>query len=84
MFYVHGSVHRESMSIIVQQDATIYSFFFIIFLQTALHVSDVTLIHHQEHIQSVITTSSTGRTVFATVRSLSVLLMMDDRIIRNT
>ena len=24
--YVHGSVHRESMSIIVQQDATIYSF----------------------------------------------------------
>jgi len=24
-FYVHGSVHRESMSIIVQQDATTYS-----------------------------------------------------------
>ena len=24
-FYVHGSVRRESMSIIVQQDATIYS-----------------------------------------------------------
>jgi hypothetical protein len=24
-FYVHVSVHRESMSIIVQQDATIYS-----------------------------------------------------------
>jgi len=24
-FYVHGSVHRESMSIIVQQDATIYT-----------------------------------------------------------
>jgi len=24
-FYVHGSVHRESMSIIVQQDATMYS-----------------------------------------------------------
>ena len=24
-FYVHGSVHRESMSIIVQQDMTIYS-----------------------------------------------------------
>ena len=32
-FYVHGSVHGESMPIIVQQDATIYSF--IIFLQTA-------------------------------------------------
>jgi len=36
-------------------------------LQIALHVSDDTLIHHQEHIQTVITTSSTGRTVFATV-----------------
>ena len=65
-FYVHGSVHRESMSITVKQDATMYSF--IIFLQTALHVSGDTLIHHQEHIQTVITTSGTGRTVFATVR----------------
>jgi len=25
VFYGHGSVHRESMSMIVQQDATIYS-----------------------------------------------------------
>ena len=33
------------MSIIVQQDATMYSF--IIFLPTALHVSDDTPIHHQ-------------------------------------
>ena len=24
-FYIHGSVHRESMSITVQRDATIYS-----------------------------------------------------------
>ena len=55
------------MSIIVQQDATIYSF--IIFLQTAVNVSDDTLNHHQEqHTQTVITTSGTGRTVFATVR----------------
>ena len=37
-------------------------------LQTALHVSDDTLIHHQEHIQTVFTTSGTGRTVFVTVR----------------
>ena len=65
VFYVHGSVHRESMSKIVQRDATIYSF--IIFLQTALHVSDDTLIHHQECTQTVITTSGTVRTVFATV-----------------
>ena len=41
---------------------------FIIFLQTALHVSDDTLIQRQEHIQTVVTTSGTGRTVFATVR----------------
>jgi hypothetical protein len=54
------------MSIIVQRDATIYSF--IIFLQTALHISDDILIHHQEHIQTVITSSDTVRTIFATVR----------------
>ena len=64
--YVHGSLHRESVSITVQQDATIYSF--ITFLQTALHVSDDILTHHQEHTQTVITTSGSGRTVFATVR----------------
>ena len=65
-FNVQGSVHRESMSLTVQQDTIIYSF--IIFLQTALHVSGDNLIHHQEHTQTVITTSGTGRTVFATVR----------------
>ena len=54
------------MSIIVQQNATVYSF--IIFLQTALHVSDDTLIHRREHAQAVITTSGTGQTEFATVR----------------
>ena len=55
-----------NMSISVQRDATIYSF--IIFLQTALRVSDDILIHHQEHTQTVITTSGTGRTLFSTVR----------------
>ena len=54
------------MPVIVQQDATVYSF--IIFLQTALHVSSDTLTHHQEHTSTVITASGTGRTVFATVR----------------
>ena len=49
----------QLMSIIVQKDATIHSF--IIFLQTALHVSDI-LIHHQEYTQTVITTIGTGRT----------------------
>ena len=57
-------MHCESVSIIVQQDATMYSFFK--FLQTALHISDDTLIHHQEHTQTVITTTGTGRTIFAT------------------
>jgi hypothetical protein len=37
------------------------------FLQTALHVSDDALIHHQDHTQNVIT-SGTGRTVLRTVR----------------
>ena len=59
-------MHRESMSIIVQKSATIYSF--IIFLQIALHVSDDTLIHHQEHTQTLVTTSGACRTVFSTVR----------------
>jgi len=54
------------MSITVQQDATVYSF--IIFLQAAVHVSDYSLIHHQEHTQTVITTSGTVRTAFGTVR----------------
>jgi hypothetical protein len=44
-FYVRGSLHRESMSIIVRQDATLYSFYS---LQTALHVSGDTFTHHQE------------------------------------
>jgi len=55
------------MSIIVQQEATIYTLF-IMLLQPVLHVSDDTLIHHQEHTQTVITTSGTARTVFATFR----------------
>jgi len=38
------SVTLMSMSIIVQQDATIYSF--IIFLRTALHVSGDTFARH--------------------------------------
>ena len=72
------------MSITVQQDATIYSF--IIFLQTALHVSDDTLIHHQEHTQTVITASGIIRTILAIFRcnySLYVLLMMGEVISRN-
>jgi hypothetical protein len=44
--YVHGSMHRESVSIIVQQDATLYSFYS---LQTALHVSGDIFTHHKEH-----------------------------------
>jgi hypothetical protein len=45
LFYVDGSFHRESMSIIVQQDATLYSFYS---LQTAVHVSGDNFTYHQE------------------------------------
>ena len=66
-----GSRIRNKSSLLFvsnfQEVATIYSF--VIFLQTALHVSDDTLFHHQEHTRTVITTSGTVRTVFATVRS---------------
>jgi hypothetical protein len=44
-FYIHGSVHRESMSVIIQQDAILYSFYS---LQTALHASGDIFTHHQE------------------------------------
>ena len=40
--------NTNHLSIIVQQDAIIYSF--IIFLHTAVHVSSDTLTHHQEHM----------------------------------
>ena len=68
------------MSIIVQQDATIY--IFIIFLLTALHVSDDTLIHHQVHTQTVII-SGTDRTVFATVRCRGGVTMHGPMSIKN-
>jgi hypothetical protein len=48
-YYVHGSVHSESMSIIVQQVATIYSLLYFPKL-LALHVSCGNATHHQEHI----------------------------------
>jgi len=46
VFYVHGTVHRNFVSINVQQDTTIHSLFY---LQTALHVSGGFSTHHQEH-----------------------------------
>jgi hypothetical protein len=47
-FNVHGSVHRKNILIYIQQDATIYSLFY---LETALHVSGDTTTHHQERKQ---------------------------------
>jgi len=46
---------------------------FIIFLQAALRVSDDTLIHDQELTQTVITTSGTGRTIFANVADVTMI-----------
>ena len=37
--------------------------FLLYFLQTAVRVSDDTLIHHHEHNQTVITISGTGQTM---------------------
>jgi len=48
-FYVYGSVHRISILIIVQWDATQSSVFII--LQVHLHVSGVNRTHHQEYIK---------------------------------
>jgi hypothetical protein len=45
---VHGSVHRNNILLYIQQDATLYSLFY---LETALHVSGGTITHHQERIQ---------------------------------
>ena len=45
-----------------------YIQFYYIFCRQLYMFRNDTLIHHQEHIQTVIKTSSTGRTVFATVR----------------
>ena len=42
-----------------------------VFLQTAVHVSDDNLIHHQEHTQTVITTSGTGRKILPIFRCRS-------------
>jgi hypothetical protein len=48
IFNVHGSVHRNNILIYIQQDATLYSLFY---LETALHVSGGTITHHQERKQ---------------------------------
>ena len=45
---MHGSVHRNHIPIYIQQDATLYRLFY---LETALHVSGGTSIHHQERKQ---------------------------------
>jgi hypothetical protein len=42
---VHGPVHRKNILIYVQQDAMLHSLFY---METALHVSVGTTIHHQE------------------------------------
>jgi hypothetical protein len=47
-FNVHGSVHCNNILIYIQQDATLYSLFY---LETALHVLGGTSTHHQERKQ---------------------------------
>ena len=57
------------------------------FLQTTLYVLDDTFIHHQERIKTVITTSGTGRTVFATDRchvGVGIPTLPRQRLVANT
>jgi hypothetical protein len=42
---VHGSVHRKTILIYIQQDAKLHS---LLYLETTLHVSGGTITHHQE------------------------------------
>jgi hypothetical protein len=48
VFTIHRSVHRTNIPIYIQQDATLYSLFY---LETALHVSGGTSTHRQQRIQ---------------------------------
>jgi len=47
-FNLHGWVHCKNILIYIQQDATFRGLFY---LETALHVSGGTYIHHQERKQ---------------------------------
>jgi hypothetical protein len=47
-FKVRKSVHLKNILIYIQQDATLHGLFY---LETALHVSGGTTIHHQERKQ---------------------------------
>jgi hypothetical protein len=47
-FNVYGPVHRNNIVIYIQQDATLYSLFY---LEIAVHVSGGTTTHHQERKQ---------------------------------
>jgi hypothetical protein len=49
-FYVHGSVHRESILITVQRDATVCSLF-LFYYKITLHVSGINHTHHQEYMK---------------------------------
>jgi len=50
VFDVHGSVHHKYIPIYsyIQQDANLHS---LLYLESVLHISGVTSIHHQECIQ---------------------------------
>jgi len=53
-------VHRNNILIYIQQDATLHSLFY---LETALHVSGVTIAYHQERKTTVSTASGICHTV---------------------
>jgi hypothetical protein len=62
-------VHRNNILIYIQQDATLHSIFY---LEFALHVSGVTITHHQERKQLYL-----QHLVFVTPLQLSAAIMED-------
>jgi hypothetical protein len=68
-FNVHGSVHSKNILIYIQQDATLHCLFY---LETALHVSGVTITNLQGRIQLYI-----PHLVFLTPLLLSAAIVED-------
>jgi hypothetical protein len=64
-FHVHGSVHRKSLSIFVQQDATVHSLLYLCKLLYMFRVVTPPIIRST---YTVITAPGTGQTVSATLR----------------
>ena len=66
-------MHRNNILIYIQQDATLHRLFY---LETALHVSGDTIIHHQERKQLYL-----QHLVFVTPLLLSAAIVQDLKLV---